>query len=43
MAEAPSDPVDIDADGIGVTLDDVDVWAPPVERTDGWGDDGAVL
>ncbi|MEO1064838.1 MAG: hypothetical protein AAFZ07_25765 [Actinomycetota bacterium] len=43
VAEAPSDPVDIDADGIGVTLDDVDVWAPPVERTDGWGDDGAVL
>ncbi len=43
VADAPSDPVDIDASGIGVTVDEVDVWAPPMERTDDGGDNGAVL
>lgn len=43
VAEAPSDPVDIDEDGIGVSVDDLDVWAPPMQRTDDGGDNGAVL
>ncbi len=43
VADAPSDPVDIDADGIALAVEDLDVWAPPVERTDDGGDNGAVL
>lgn len=43
VAEAPSDPVDIDADGIALSVDELDVWAPPVERGGDDGDNGAVV
>lgn len=32
--EASSDPIDIDKDGVDVTVGDVDVSAPPLERID---------
>jgi hypothetical protein len=35
VAEAPGEPGDIDIDGIRVTVDDLDVWAPPPHREDG--------
>ena len=43
IAEFPGDPVDIDADGIGLSVEDIDVWAPPVDRTDEGGSNGAIL
>lgn len=34
VAESPGEPGDIDLDGIRVTVDDIDVWAPPPGRHD---------
>lgn len=34
VVEASSDPLDVDADGVAVTVGDVDVAAPPLERLD---------
>ena len=35
IVESPDEPVDIDTDGIEVSVGDVDVWAPPPTRRDG--------
>jgi hypothetical protein len=34
IVESPDEPVDIDTDGIEVSVGDVDVWAPPPTRRD---------
>jgi hypothetical protein len=39
IVESPDEPVDIDTDGIEVSVGDVDVWAPPPVRRDDPGDD----
>lgn len=39
--EASGEPGDIDSDGIEVTVDDTDVWAPPPARRDDPPDNGA--
>jgi hypothetical protein len=36
VAESPGEPGDIDVDGIEVSVGDVDVWAPPPPRRDGF-------
>ena len=33
IVESPDEPVDIDTDGISVSVGDVDVWAPPPVRS----------
>ena len=39
IVESPDEPVDIDTDGIEVSVGDVDVWAPPPTRRDERDDD----
>jgi hypothetical protein len=39
IVESPDEPVDIDTDGIEVTVGDVEVWAPPPASRDGVADD----
>ncbi len=39
IVESPDEPVDIDTDGIEVSVGDVDVWAPPPARRDERVDD----
>jgi hypothetical protein len=43
IVESPDEPVDIDTDGIEVSVGDVDVWAPPPVRRDDPGDGQAVV
>ena len=43
VVESPDEPVDIDTDGIEVSVGDVDVWAPPPVRRDDPGDGQAVV
>ncbi|MEM8903745.1 MAG: hypothetical protein AAGF02_08600 [Actinomycetota bacterium] len=43
VEEAPGDPVDIDVDGIELSVGDLDLWSPPVERHDDEPGGGAVL
>ncbi|MEM9033891.1 MAG: hypothetical protein AAGD18_04795 [Actinomycetota bacterium] len=34
VEEAPSDPEDIDTDGIGLDVDGIEMWAPPPDESD---------
>ena len=34
VADAPGDPVDIDADGIAMDIDGLDLWTPPADDGD---------
>ena len=43
VSEASGEPGDIHTDGIGLTVGELDVWSPPVDRTDGPDGGGAVL
>ncbi len=42
IVESPDEPVDIDTDGIEVTVGDVEVWAPPPATRDGASGDQPV-